>query len=195
MVYCEASVHTFRHRIESWSHCLHICANIFIALSQIKRGNKFNARTHFKLFLISFLVRRRRKSCAAFLFTLFSKFCYKLSTYFPSQHTIHRIYHTSGWDGVALREQSFPPFLDGRAWVGWGSSANSHWLPLAHWFGWGGTEGATFVDAGWWTREGSIGGQGCGLIFERLILDIIPAKEKLVGVTRTNDFTSAYYLQ
>lgn len=44
------------------------------------------------------------------------------------------------------------------------------------------------MEAGWWTREGSIGGQGCGLIFERLILDIIPAKEKLVGVTRTNDF-------
>lgn len=72
-------------------------------------------------------------------------------------------------------------------------------LPILTGYPWrvdlGGTEGA-FVDGGWWTREGSIGGQGCGLIFERLISDIIiRAKEKLVGVTRTNDFTSAYYLQ
>lgn len=100
MVYCEASVRTFRHRIESWSHCLHICANIFIALSQIKRGNKFNARTHFKLFLVSFLVRSREegKSCAAFLFTLFSKFCYKLSTYTsrPSTPSTEFIIHLDG---------------------------------------------------------------------------------------------------
>lgn len=192
MVYCEASVHTFRHRIESWSHCLHICANIFIALSQIKRGNKFNARTHFKLFPISW--GGREELCSILIHITFQVLLQTIYLYFPSQHTIHRIYHTSGWHGMALREQSFPPFLDGRAWVGSGCSANSHYR-----YPWrvdlGGTEGA-FVDAGWWTREGSIGGQGCGLIFERLISDIIiRAKEKLVGVTQTNDFTSAYYLQ
>lgn len=189
MVYCEASVHTFRHRIESWSHCLHICANIFIALSQIKRGNKFNARTHFKLFPISW--GAREELCSILIHIIFQVLLQTIYLYFPSQHTIHRIYHTSGRDGMALREQSFPPFLDGRAWVGAGFSANSHWPPLARWFGW---DWGSFC--GWWTREGSIGGQGCGLIFERLISDIIiRAKEKLVGVTRTNDFTSAYYLQ
>lgn len=143
MVYCEASVHTFRHRIESWSHCLHICANIFIALSQIKRGNKFNARTHFKLFPISW--GGREELCSILIHITFQVLLQTIYLYFPSQHTIHQIYHTSGRDGMALREQSFPPFLDGRAWVGSGCSANSHWLPLARWFWW---DWGSFC--GWW---------------------------------------------